>query len=218
MALKVPTNSNNNSSLTQEPLEPATYNARLVQIIDLGLQPQRAWQGKEKAPAYMINLTYELCDEFMKDENGNDVEDKPRWISEMVNLSPLSSEKAKSTMRYKAFDSDNLYNGDFSKCLGTPVTITIANNIKDGKVYNNISAVAKMRERDANRCPPLVNDAIIFDLDDPDLKVFEKLPQFIRTRITSNLEYKGSKLEKLLSGVTEETNKAPEINSDDCPF
>ena len=85
-------------------------------------------------------------------------------------------------------------------------------------MYNNISAVAKMRERDANRCPPLVNDAIIFDLDDPDLKVFEKLPQFIRTRITSNLEYKGSKLEKLLSGVTQETNKAPESNSDDCPF
>ena len=71
----------------QEPIEPGSYPARLVQVIDLGLQPQE-YLGEEKAPKIEITTTYELSDEFMKDEEGNDIEDKPRWVSETFPLNP----------------------------------------------------------------------------------------------------------------------------------
>ena len=55
----------------QEPIEPGTYPVRVAQIIDLGLQPQRPYQGQEKPPAYEIMMTYEFLDEFCLDEDGN---------------------------------------------------------------------------------------------------------------------------------------------------
>ena len=57
-----------------ELLEANNYPARVVQVIDLGLQAQRPYQGKDKPPAYEIMLTYELGTEFMRDED----EIKPR--------------------------------------------------------------------------------------------------------------------------------------------
>lgn len=65
--------------VAQEVLEPGVYPARLVQLIDLGVQPQRPFQGKDKPPAQEIMITYEFTDEFLKDEDGNEIEDKPRW-------------------------------------------------------------------------------------------------------------------------------------------
>ena len=44
--------STSNSGSTQDPIEVGSYPCRIVQIIDCGLQTQRAYQGKEKAPAY----------------------------------------------------------------------------------------------------------------------------------------------------------------------
>ena len=219
MGLKAPV-TENKSFKAQEPLEPGTYSARVVQIIDMGLQPQREWMGKAKPPAQVINITYELSDEFMKDEDGNDIEDKPRWISEMITLRSLSSDKATSTLRYKVFDPDNVFGGDFSLCIGVPVMITIANNQKDGRIYNNISAVGQMRERDVKRCPPLVNKGVFFDLDDPDVNVFNSFPQFIKDRITKNLNYNGSVLQKRLSEAPskEEEEQAPEITEENSPF
>src|SRR5574341_1285327 len=79
------------------PLDPGVYPTRLVQLIDLGLQPQRPYQGKEKPPAHEIMMTYEFVDEFLKDENDEDIEDKPRWYSETLPLYSLEADKAKST-------------------------------------------------------------------------------------------------------------------------
>ena len=62
----------------REVLEPGTYPVRLVGIVDLGTQNQPDYKGEKKAPAHTIALTYKFVDEFMKDENGDDIEDKPR--------------------------------------------------------------------------------------------------------------------------------------------
>ena len=81
------------------PVEVGTYPARLVQLIDLGVQPRKPYQGQEKDPIQMIWVTYELTNEFMKDESGNDIEDKPRWISESFPFYNLRADRAKSTAR-----------------------------------------------------------------------------------------------------------------------
>ena len=69
-ASKVKTASNR---IEQPNLEPGPYPARLVQIIDLGLQPQRPYKGVEKPPAHELMVTYELSDAFMIDKDGNDI-------------------------------------------------------------------------------------------------------------------------------------------------
>ena len=48
----------------QPPIEAGSYPARVVQIIDLGVQNQNDWKGKAKPPIHMLRTTYELVDEF----------------------------------------------------------------------------------------------------------------------------------------------------------
>ena len=201
MALNIKQAGNQNKNRVQQAnIEPGTYPGRLVQLIDLGLQPQRAFKGVDKAPAQEIMLTYELVDEFMKDEEGNDIEDKPRWISETLPFYGLAADKAKSTQRYNAFDPSGDLDGDFTKAVGFPINVTIVNNAVGDKVYDNVATVSTMRPRDAGACPELKNPAKVFDLDAPDLELFKSLPEWIRTKIESNLNYEGSALQKLLAG------------------
>jgi hypothetical protein len=184
----------------QANIEPGTYPARLVQIIDLGLQAQRPYQGKDKPPAQEIMLTYELVDTFMVDEKGEELTDKPRWISETLPFYGLYADKAKSTQRYNALDPSGEFDGDFAKAIGQPINVTIVNNAVGDKVYDNIATISAMRPRDADKCPELVNPSKLLDLDAPDLDVFNALPEWLREKIKGNLNYKGSPLEQLLGG------------------
>lgn len=205
MALKAPKGNSQENRVEQPIIEADVYPGRLVQIIDFGLQAQKPYQGQDKKPAQEIMLTYELSDCFMVDEDGKELEDKPRWISETLPFYGLFADKAKSTQRYKAFDPSEEFEGDFSKCIGLPCNITIVNNKKGEKVYTNVANVAPMAARKAAALPELKNDPKVFDLDDPDLEIFKKFPKWIQDKIQGNLNYKGSKLEALLGGA-----KAPE--------
>lgn len=210
MALKAPKGQPRGDFVQQANLEPGTYPGRLVQIIDFGLQPQKPYMGKDKAPVNEIGLTYELVDEFMKDEKGNDIEDKPRWISETLPFYGLYADKAKSTQRYNVFDPTGEWEGDFSKAIEAPVNVTVVNNQSGDKVYDNVGNISAMRPRDAANCAPLVNKAKVFDLDAPDLETFNAFPKWIQDKIKSNLEYEGSPLQKLLGNTSKDEPKKEE--------
>ena len=186
--------------IIQKNLEPGNYPARVVQIIDFGLQPQKPFKGQDKAPVQEIGLTYELVDEFMKDEEGEDVLDKPRWISENMPLHNLKADRAKSTLRYNALDPQGVYDGDFSQLADTPCMVTVVNNAVGDKVYDNIASIAAMRARDAANTPPLKSAARVFDLDNPDKEMFEKFPKWMQEKLCANLNYKGSALEAMIGG------------------
>jgi hypothetical protein len=194
-----------NSGFRQAPLEAGPYPARIVKVIDLGLQPQ-SYKGEDKDPAYKISVTYELLDEFMLDEDGNTQEDKPRWLSEEMPLFSLQAERAKSTQRYLTLDPQRAYDGDWTQLLGVPCTVTIINNPgrgkNEGRVFNNVGTISPMRAKDAATAPALVNAPVSFNTDEPDMVVFDAQPDFIKEKITSNLEFQGSKLQELISGVS----------------
>lgn len=209
MGLKANKNAPKGDYVPQENIEPGTYPGRLVQVIDLGLQPQRPYQGKEKAPVNEIMLTYELVDTFMKDKDGNELEDKPRWISETLPFYGLFADKAKSTQRYLAFDPDQTHDGDFAQLVGMPINVTVVNNAVGEKVYDNVGTISAMRARDAAKCPELKNPTKVFDLDNPDIQTFNALPEWLREKIKGNLNYQGSPLQKLLGAAAPEKEKAP---------
>ena len=203
-------------------LEPGAYPARTVGIIDLGLQPQ-SYKGEEKAPGRMVNVTYELVDEFMVDEDGQPDKAKPRWLSEQFVLHNIESEKAKSTARYKALDPTNVYHGDFLALVDIPVNVTIVlnpNPKNKDRPYENISGITTMRTKDAEACPALVNKPTTFDLDEPSLEVYEKIPAWLKKKIESNLEFNGSLFQTLLGAEDKPPQKGAVDNSDeeDAPF
>lgn len=211
-AKKMSGNGGNNNRVEQPELEPGNYPARLVQVIDFGLQPQRPYKGEEKAPANIIGLTYELCDAFMVDENGDELEDKPRWISEQIPFHSLSADLAKSTKRYLALDPKQDHEGDFGALIGTPCMVTVVINKSGDKVYENISNVGPMRPRDAANLVDLKNEGKVFDLDAPDMEVFGKLPKWIQEKIASNLNFKGSALEKALGAAGDVKEDKPKAD------
>lgn len=200
------------------PTDPGTYPARLLNIIDFGLQAQ-IYKGESKPPAREMSTTYELLDEFLKDEEGEDMLDKPRVVSESYALRNLDNDKAKSTERYYALDPNEEAKGDWAKLIGKPVLVTIIINEKAGKVYNNISGTSTMRAREVEKAPKLVNDSFVFELSDTSkesLQRYSDFPQWIKDKIGKGLEWQGSDFQIALEGfkpvakdTKSETKKKP---------
>lgn len=192
----------------QEPIPVDTYPARVVQVVDLGLQPQQ-YMGQEKTPGHEVNITYELLDIFMKDENGNENPEKPRWVGESFVLNNMKADKAKSTKRIMAIDPTGVANGDLTKMVGMPCNVTIAHNVskKNGNIYANVSMVTPASPR--RQYPELKNAPKIFELDNPNMEVFLSLPEFLQDKIKANLEFPGSKLDRLLNGAGAPAQAAP---------
>jgi len=208
-----------------EVLDAANYSARVVQVIDLGLQTQRPYEGQQKPPANEIMVTYELGTEFMKGEDGEDLTDKPRWISERFSLFPLFSERAKSTKRYNVLDPNGVHKGDWSRLIGSACLVAVTTNVSkaNGKTYNNVGAISLPMK--GLVAPDLVGNAKTFDLGDPDQEVFETIPEWIQKIIQENLEYKGSLLEAILEGKPQAGSPSgtgdtstPEIDDEAVPF
>ncbi len=190
--------------VAQEELPIDNYPCRVAQVIDLGLHHKDVWsdaQNKyvkdtEKAPVNMLMLTYEFTTEFVKDEEGNELEDKPRWMSESFPVYPLDSDLATSTKRYNAFDPGAVkFGGNWSKVAGEPCSVSVSHK-KSGKA--KIGNVAKPMK--GMVVPELKNPVKVFDLDEPDLDVFNSLPEWLQDKIKSNLQFERSPLQQLLAG------------------
>lgn len=212
-----------------EPIDAGTYPARVAQVIDLGLQPQRPYKGQEKPPAHQMWISYELVDEFHVGEDGEPDEDKPRWISEQLVLHSLQADRAKSTQRYNALDPKCVHGGDFSMLGGVGCNVTITQRAGTGqhagKVFNNIQTVTSVRPKDEARMPELKEEAKVLLLDSPDLDVFNSLPDWLQDKVTSNLEFAGSYLDLAISGEAkkpvdevERVDEVEEVEEDDIPW
>ena len=189
--------SGSNDRVEQEPMAEGTYPARLVQVIHMGTQEQRPFKGQPKPDEDTIMTTYEFLDEFVKDENGEDVEGKPRWLSEDFPFKPVQLEKAKSSIRYKVLDPDNKYDGDWSSVIGAPCMVTVGSyKTREGKVRNKILSTAPMRAKDAKTAPELKNPPKLFSVLAPDMEVLGSLPKWIQDKVNNSPEMKGTPAKK----------------------
>ena len=80
-------------------LEEGTYPARLVEVSVLGVLEQMPFKGEQKDPRLTMRLTYELSDEFLPDEDGEDDPEKPRFLSEEIGFYNLEVDRATSTKK-----------------------------------------------------------------------------------------------------------------------
>lgn len=204
----------------QDPIEPNTYPARLVQVIDLGLQPRTKWQSDEIIYTNDIWLTFELVTEFCKDDDGNDMEDKPRWVSDRKPWYGLRSENATTTKWYKTLDPTNEFGGDWGALIGAPCLITVVNNPgkgkNAGKIFDNVAAVNPPMK--GFPIPELINESKTLDLDEPDMEVFEGLPEFLQKIIKEGKDFNLTTLGGMLGGAPVEQEEKVEEEPTENPF
>lgn len=229
MALNITKNKTKGSGKKAELVAPKGYPARVVGIVDLGLHTKIDYKTqKVVGQQYMIRVTYELVNEFMKDDDGNDIKDKPRWMSENLPIATaLGYDDAASqpwygncaiVKRVRAI-TGNLKEelGDIGEqILGEACNVLVVHEEKKGKTYANIGDVQQdpfaMLGQEA---PALVNEAFSLDLSEPDLELFEKQPAFIKDKIFANLEFEGSPLAKMLDADDEEEEEDEAVETDE---
>jgi hypothetical protein len=188
----------------QNELAVDNYPCRVAQVVDMGRHHKEVWNditkkfevAYDKAPVHLLRLTYEFTTEFMKDEAGNELEDKPRWLSEEFALYALDNDLATSTKRMSAFDPGfTLYGGDWEQVLTMPCAVTIAHKKSGAAKVGNVAKPMK-----GMVVAELKNEPKVFSLDAPDLDVFRSFPEWIQERIKANLDFEGSKLQAALTG------------------
>ena len=201
----------NNSGMSNPVLEPDNYPARLVQVIDMG---KRASFFDPEKINHEINLTYELVSEFMVDDKGETIEDKPLWLSETINMVDMPDHmtvseiyadqfksKSKLVQRCKTFDPKGELDFDLTELVGKPCSLTVVQyKKKDDSLGNKIGAVTGLMK--GMVIAELVNEPKVFALDEPDMTIFGSLPEWFQEKIKENIEFKGSPLETALAGGT----------------
>lgn len=170
-----------------------THMARLVGLVDLGHQPGFEWNGKQVESAYKIEFVYELVNSFMKDG-------RPHWVSEEVKVNDYEGKGIVSTMmaRVRTLDKANDSNDgkDLVRLLGKPCMVTLSAGANG---YPKIKGQAAISSIPAGMpVPDLVNDTFAFDMEDPDMGVWEKLSEFTKDRVKRALDYSESVLAKEL--------------------
>jgi hypothetical protein len=190
--------------VVQDPIDEGTYPCRVVDIIELGLQPQAKHKGKVKPPVERIYLNYELTDEFCLDKEGEEDETQPRWQSEDFPYYPLDMKTATCNKRLKAIDPKNEADGDWAEIGGMAVNVTFYHNIKPEATYVNVSACTAIRRKELKGVAELQHPVRVFDIDDPDMEVFYSLPNWLQNKITDNLEFDGSVLEEAIENYEPE--------------
>lgn len=183
-------------SVERKLLKAGQLPARIVQIVDLGLQAQNPYQGQEKKPAFELYVTFEFPTQRIE----VDGESRPMWKSRRVVMS--THEKSRCKQWYDKLDPENKYAGDWASLLTSPCLVFIAHEKgkgkHEGKVFDKIGDINPLVE--GMEVAPLENEPALFDLTSPNMEVWERLPEFLQNIIKENLQYDGSKLQNTLEG------------------
>lgn len=173
--------------------EDGAYPARIVQLIDFGKQYATDFKTGEikkyddgnEVIQHKVWITFELPTETIE----VDAVSKPRWYGKEYVVS--THEKAALTGLLKAADPKGEHTAkgrNVRGLLGLPVMITIGSTSSGKAKVAAVSAVPKGLPVD-----PLANPESFFDLDSDDVAMFEALPNWMRERITSGVDFDSTK-------------------------
>lgn len=201
--------------------EEGTVAARVVQIIDLGVQERLQWADEDpKPPCRQFCFTFEIP----ADRVEIDGESKPRWFwLNHVNV-------IKGAERGKLYDiiracCGSSFDGDLSSLIGKALMISIEHReIQSGKnrgkvtaKITNFAGVPKGFD-----VPELENETLIFDFDSPTEETWDKLPDWMKERVKEAVNFEGSAMDHFIGGGGSACNKPTDDDlgdfDDDIPF
>jgi hypothetical protein len=155
------------------------HEARIVHVVRAGDHtPPNDIYNKGSTPRLWI--TYELLDD--QNDDGNN-----RWISGFNYGQPINDyggDMGKRNQLMLALGFLGNKDEDLKKLVGMQVWVDVehSTNPKTGITYANFAGVAKTRGRDGE-FPPLQNEAVYFDVKDPDPVAWNNLPKWIKDYI-----------------------------------
>lgn len=140
----------NGSSVKMEAplLEAGGYPARLIRLVDLGLQPG---SKQYPEPQYKMAFVFECLDEFMVDEDGKEIQDQPRIFDYEVSYNTDGFMGDRSNI-YKVIDALDGFEVPLADLLGKICNINLiekSTRADADKKYNKITGVGTMRAKDA---------------------------------------------------------------------
>lgn len=164
-------------------LEDGSYNARIVSVIDCGLQAQTDWKTKKAIdPKKVVMITYETPDELITytDKDENEVT-KPRWQTKEYGLNMYETTALAKLCAALKPDIESL-----DELLNVPCMVTIGTT--DG---GNAKITAVNKPMKGATVGELANDSFYFDFSEPNMELFNGLLAWQQKKVKSALDYNG---------------------------
>lgn len=167
--------------------------ARLIGLVDLGHQPGYEYRGNKIDSCWKIEFTYELVNSKMKDG-------RPHWVSEDIKSNNYEKNGKMSNMMARVRSLDPLNESqdgtELNTLLGKPCMVTVTLNDEG---YPKVQGQMAVSGIPADMpVPPLENEIFTFDMDEPNLAVWENFPDFKKEKIKQALNFDESNLSKAL--------------------
>lgn len=172
---------------------PGAYIGRCYSLIDLGTQLSSGQFGEKLQ--HKIRIGWEL---FGEDENGEpltvDVDGKtmPMTISKSYTVSlheKAGLRKDLAAWRGKDFTDEEARGFDVSKLIGAYCMVNVTTSESNGKTYSNVAGLTPLPGALKNAKPAAVHEHVLFDLDAPDMAVFNAFHEKLQDAIKRSPEW-----------------------------
>lgn len=192
---------------------PGAYIGRCFSLVDLGTQLSTGQFGEKMQ--HKIKIGWEL---FGDDEDGNpltidvDGRDMPLTISKSYTVSlheKSGLRKDLAAWRGRDFTDDEAKAFDVAKLLGTYCMVNVTQSETNGKTYSNVAGLTPIPGALKNAKPAPVHDDVKFDLDAPDMKVFNSFHEKLQEAIKKSPEW--AQLQR------KGNNHVPDMETEDAP-
>ena len=192
------------------------YIGRCYSLIDLGTQLSSGQYGEKMQ--HKLRIGWEL---FGDDEDGNpltieiDGKDMPLTISKSYTVSlheKAGLRKDLAAWRGRDFTDEEAKAFDVSKLLGAYCMVNATTSETNGKTYTNVAGLTPLPGALKNSKPAAVHENLVFDLDKPDMKVFNAFHEKLQDAIKKSPEWQRN--QKQSSGFEDMPNDIAE----DCTF
>lgn len=168
--------------------------ARCYQIIDLGTQHTSGQYGEKDQ--HKIQIGWEL---FGEDDEGvpltveYDGKTMPMTIRKRYTVSlheKASLRRDLASWRGKDFTEEEAKEFDVSKLIGAYCMVNVSVSENNGKTYSNVSGITKLPSALKDAKPAAVHQNMIFDLDSPDMDIFDSFHDSLKDTIRNAPEFK----------------------------
>lgn len=169
------------------------YIGRCYSLIDLGTQLSSGQFGEKLQ--HKIRIGWEL---FGEDENGDpltvDVDGKtmPMTISKSYTVSlheKSGLRKDLAAWRGRDFTDEEAKGFDVSKLIGAYCMVNVTTSETNGKTYSNVAGLTPLPGALKNAKPAAVHEHVLFDLDHPDMAVFNAFHEKLQDAIKRSPEW-----------------------------
>ena len=166
---------------------------RCYSLIDLGTQLSTGQYGEKMQ--HKIKIGWEL---FGEDENGDpltiDIDGKPMPMTISKSYTVSLHEKAGlrkdlAAWRGRDFTEEEAKAFDVSKLMGAYCMVNVTTSETNGKTYSNVAGLTPLPGALKNAKPAAVHEHVVFDLDKPDMKVFDTFHEKLQEAIKRSPEW-----------------------------